>query len=879
MPTTRSSNRARRMSPPGQRRPQPRPRRRPSEPRTNPLPPDTLRIVAAGLEPRQVRRLRATSRAAACAIHPWAGASDGALAQHVARELAEPPLDQSLDRSHDRPRPEGSARPRRPRPTRVGRGVDRVLAALTDRRRVPPVRVQRWLPLARSWAARPGVEPADVVARALDLAFVGRKRPAVCPLDGISVVITTDAVDLPSLAAVPPIAFLEFFNCPNLRALPELPPRVRHLTLRNVGVERLDGSTPRTDSISLTDCERLAQVTERFLDRATCCLRVCSNPRLVALPHARQRRTRARTVPLNLEVQFNPHLEALATGFGARWRVDALRITDNDRLIVLPAFMAARATVGELEVSMNEVLTDVGRGFLHDATLDRVKITNNRLLRGLPPVRFAAGRVTIADSERLRQLPASLGTECRINLLKVRSNAVLERVFDGDVVLNGALDVYDCEAVTTVADSVRFAGSLGGLRIISNPSMLVVARCMSGRLHGPLEVFDNSQLQHVCRQFEVLNILGCSVCANPMLRGLPRGLLHDQVIVGDLAINDNTFLPALGPYVGVRLRVLGDVSISRNQRLTRVDLGDAWVSGNVVVDHQTLMTTLRVGSATVQGCLQVTENPRLHRLVVGRAGGPTGAAQVGALVVTANAVLETALAVDGHARIEELTVLRNPRMRRLSEGGFEGRIGVLDASRNPRLVDLGHDLLACVRGGLTVDDNHSLREFPLGWPAADLVLAGKVRVCNNPALVAIARDLRLTCAGLKVCNNQAMRTIATGDLRVGCSGHVRVRYNGLERLAGDLLEITSHGEVELMYNRDLRTVARGRATIASLMDMKIEGHPRVSWGGTTAVCRGALVVARNGDYPDTADEPGHRPTHGHYVTVELEGRAARYDVD
>jgi len=880
MPITRSLDRAQRAR---HRTPRP-PRPPPSEPQTNPLPPDTLRIIAAVLGPRQVRRLRAASRAAAAAIHPWAGASDGALAQHVARELAGR-MDQPAE-------PDQTAEPAEPGdPVERGRGIDRVLAALTDRRRVPPARVQRWLPLARSWAANPGRGPADLVARALDLAF-GHDQPIVvsCPIRPISVVITTESADLPSFAAVPPLVHLTFIDCPNLRQLPELPPRFRNLTIQNVGVERIDGPPPRADSIDLVDCPRLEHVTRRFLDRATRSLWVRNNPRLVALPHARQRRSRARAARrlegAVLEVRSNAHLETLATGFGARWRVESLRVTDNYRLVALPAFMGARAIVGELDVSENQVLTDVGRGFLHAATLDRIKLTHNRLLRGLPPVAFTAARVTIAGSERLRQLPASLATECRIGLLKVRSHVALERVFDGDVVLHGALDVYDCEAVTTVADSIRFAGALGGLRVISNPSMLVVARCMSGRIHGPLEVFDNAQLQHVCRQFEVLNILGCSVCANPMLRGLPRGLLHDQTIVGDLAINDNTFLPALGPYVGVRLRVLGDVSIARNQRLARVDLGDVWVSGNVVVDRQTALQTLRVGAATVQGCLQVTDNPRLSRLVVGRpggggggAGGAGGAAQIAALVVTANAALETALAVDGHARIDELTVLRNPRMRRLSEGGFEGRVGVLDASRNPRLVDLGHDLMACVRGGITVEDNHSLREFPSGWPAADLVLAGSVRVCNNPALLALARDLRLTCARLEVCNNQAMRTLATGDLRVGCSGDVRVRYNGLERLAGGQLELTSHGEVELMYNRDLRAVARGRATIASLMDMTIEGHPRVSWGAATAVCRGSLVVARNGDYPDTADEPGHRPTHGHYVTVELEGRAALYAVD
>jgi hypothetical protein len=653
--------------------------------------------------------------------------------------------------------------------------------------------------------------------------------------DAGAVVLATDAARVGDLGWLPDLESLEIGPCPNLLELPTLPRRCTMLLVHDCpALTRIDVAPPGgLTTLEVTRCDRLVELTTRFLDRAATSYNLSGNRSLRDIGAFRQRPRRGRAAAGFVHVSENAMLRRLPPGFASRMRLALLSVDSNDRLEETPERFGWAARVQRLEVTHNPALTAVRAGFLERGSCDRLKLTHNELLEALPPApRFrVVGKMTVGTSDRLEELPAGLGGDaCVIRHLKVTTNTVLRVLWREPAAFSGVLEVTNNFSLTMLAPRLTFAAT-GGLIVSNNTVLRTLATQIDGRLEGAFQIDTNALLSDLAPDGVQLGrcVRSITVADNPALRRLPRGLLHDCRVEGDVLVQGNDSLRSLGPYCGCKLLVGGRLLVRNNPRLDALCLGPGLAVGAAIeVAHNAQLHSLRVAPGTrVVGALTVQGNARLRRLAIG--GAPV--ASVGHVWVAENPHLEVGLAESTGLDAAGLAFVGNPRLRALAppDGVFHGCVGTLTVTDNPCLRSVPTTMLRAAHVGLVLARNRALKSLPGGWADGGRVFSGAVRVLHNHALVRIDhRDLAIQAEAIEIRGNAALEEVAPGDVTLSCEDDMHVSDNAaLVRVGGGAVSIVVGGDLTIARNPRLYELSAVSVQAYADGDLSVELCPSV----------------------------------------------------
>lgn len=676
--------------------------------------------------------------------------------------------------------------------------------------------------------------------------------------------VSTDATRVGGLGLMPDLRGLEIGPCPNLVELPQLPGRCRALVIHDCpNLRVIDVAPPRgLVMLEISRCMRLSVVPGRFLDRASVSYIVDDNDALREIGPFRQRRPRGGRPEALLQITDNAMLRRLPDGFASRMRVDVAAIETNPRLEALPRRFGWRGRIKRLEVVGNSVLTSIERGFLQDASCIRVKITRNPMLARLPAApRFRVeGKMTLSNSDRLEQLPHGLGgTDCRIGHLKVSTNTCMRVLWTEAAVFYGLLEVVHNFALTSLAPELRF-GCRGGLLVNNNMVLRTLSARILGRPSGPFEVESNALLADIAPDGVQLgtSVESVKITNNPSLRRLPRGLLHDQRVTGDVTVECNDSLRSLGHYAGVNLHVDRRLLIRGNARLEVVSLGMGLSVGCVVeVTCNSQMQTMRLSSGTrVAGTITVQGNARLRRLALGT--GACSPAVAGGIWIAENPRLEVGLSESGRLQTTGLAFVGNPRLRCVGGPALElvGSVGTLTITDNPSMRSVPLSLLRAA-DGLVLSRNRILQSLPSGWTGAGRVLSGALRVLHNPALCRLEHvDLDLRAHSIEICNNACLEELAPGSVRLFSNENIEVTDNAaLVRAGGGAVQMTASFDLTIARNGLLFELGGASVHAVAGCDLSLECCPllkRLASDGATLAAGDNLLLHGAGKYNDVS---------------------------
>lgn len=674
--------------------------------------------------------------------------------------------------------------------------------------------------------------------------------------------VATDATRVGGLNLMPDLRGLEIGPCPNLVELPPLPGQCRALIIHDCpNLRVIDVAPPRgLVMLEISRCMRLSVIPGRFFDRASVSYIVDDNNALREIGPFRQRRPRGKYLDGLLQITNNEMLRRLPDGFASRMRVDVAAIETNPRLEALPRRFGWRGRIGRLEIVDNSVLTSIERGFMQDGVCLRVKITRNPMLAHLPPApRFrVSGKMTLSNSDRLEQLPHGLGgTDCRIGHLKVSTNTCLHTLWTEAAVFCGLLEVVHNFALMSLAPELRL-GCRGGLLVNNNMVLRTLSSRILGRPSGPFEIVCNALLADIAPGGVQLGpvIESVKISGNPALRRLPRGLLHDQHVAGDVLIEGNDSLRSLGHYAGVNLHITNRLLIRDNSRLEVVSLGIGLsVACMVEVINNSQMQTMRLSSGTrVGGTLTVQGNARLRRLALGTGTCPP--AVVGGIWIAENPRLEVGLSESGRLETTGLAFVGNPRLRCVGGLAFDlvGSVGTLTLTDNPSMRSVPLSLLRAAQG-LVLSRNRILQSLPSGWVGAGRVLSGSLRILHNPALCRLEHtDLNLHANLIEICNNASLEELAPGSVNLFSDENIEVTDNAaLVRAGGGAVQMTAAFDLTIARNGLLFELGGASVHAMAGCDLSLECCPllkRLASHSATLAAGDDLILYDAGKYRD-----------------------------